>query len=140
MNVDNINIRDYDYFLPEERIAKYPLPNRDESKLLIFNKGKISHTRFNQIDEIIAPESLLVFNNTKVIRARVIFHKKTGAQIEIFCLEPADPVDYEKNFQQTKKCEWFCMVRNLRKWKSEVLSLKLHFNNQNFTLWASKKR
>ena len=118
----HIKIQDYDYPLPDERIAKYPVSKRDESKLLIYNKGVISHDVFKNIAEHLTPGSLLVYNNTKVIQARMHFHKETGALIEVFLLEPYAPRDYEQIFQTRQECEWVCLVGNLKKWKSGVLS------------------
>ncbi|MDR1198955.1 MAG: S-adenosylmethionine:tRNA ribosyltransferase-isomerase [Prevotellaceae bacterium] len=119
--MNNISINDFDYELPDERIAKFPLQQRDSSKLLIYDKGKISHQPFSSLPNLINPNSLLVFNNTKVVRARIFFYKPTGAQIEVFCLEPVAPGNYEQNFAATSECIWNCTVGNLKKWKSEAL-------------------
>ncbi|MFR9566439.1 MAG: S-adenosylmethionine:tRNA ribosyltransferase-isomerase, partial [Rikenellaceae bacterium] len=113
-----IDINEYDYPLPEERIAKFPLARRSDSKLLHYRDGVIEERRFADIGEILSAGSLLVFNNTKVIRARVIMHKPSGARIEIFCLEPHAPADYERAFASRGECEWSCIVGNLKKWKS----------------------
>ena len=118
-----IRIADYDYSLPDERIAKFPLEQRDASKLLLYKNGKISTRQFFELPDMLPADSLLVFNNTKVIQARLIFSKDTGAQIEVFCLEPYSPNDYAQAFQQTQCCEWKCMVGNLKKWKTGVLKL-----------------
>lgn len=123
--VQQIRIEDYDYNLPDECIAKFPLENRDASKLLVNNKGKLSEHLFSELPELLPADSLLVFNNTKVIQARMIFTKETGAQIEIFCLEPHTPKDYALSFQQTKSCEWKCMVGNSKKWKDGELTLEV---------------
>lgn len=121
----HIHISDYAYTLPEERIAKYPLPERDSSKLLIYNHGNIEEDTFHNLSEHIPSGSLMVFNNTRVVRARLHFHKDTGALIEVFILEPASPVEYQENFLSTGQCEWFCLVGNLKKWKEGCLSLRL---------------
>ena len=109
-NIQDIAIAEYDYPLPDERIAKYPLAQRDTSKLLIYNKGSISENVFSALPSYIPAESLMVFNNTKVIQARMRFRKETGAQIEVFCLEPETPNDYLLIFQQTSECVWRCLV------------------------------
>lgn len=128
----NIHIEDYDYELPDNRIAKFPLTPRDSSKLLIYNNNSISETRFNCISEYIPEKSLLVFNNTKVIQARLMFQKETGAQIEIFCLEPKDPADYAQAFVQNKSCTWLCMVGNSKRWKSGKLYKSLEGKKDTF--------
>ncbi len=119
-----INISDYDYPLPDERIAKFPLDERDASKLLVYRNGDISHSRFRDIGEVLPAGSLLVFNNTRVIRARLVMHKPSGARIEVFCLEPAAPADYERAFAATGTCEWKCIVGNRRKWKEGPVSIE----------------
>lgn len=119
--IPKIDISDYDYPLLNERIAKYPMENRDQSKLLVFNNSGIKHSIFTALPGELPPKSLLVFNNTKVIRARMYFFKPTGARVEIFCLEPHEPTDAELAFQQTKRVQWNCMVGNLDKWKEGKL-------------------
>lgn len=121
--VKDIQISQYDYDLPDIRIAKYPLSQRDSSKLLVYKQGKIDQTVFSSISAHLPPRSLLVYNNTKVIHARLFFQKDTGAIIEIFCLEPIQPADYQMVFQSTKRCTWKCMVGNLKKWKQGALTL-----------------
>lgn len=121
--VKDIQISQYDYDLPDIRIAKYPLSQRDSSKLLVYKQGKIDQTVFSSISTHLPPRSLLVYNNTKVIHARLFFQKDTGAIIEIFCLEPIQPSDYQMVFQSTKRCTWKCMVGNLKKWKQGDLTL-----------------
>lgn len=118
-------IADFNYPLPDERIAKYPLPERDHSKLLVYRDGKVSEDRFYNVGDYIAPHSLLVYNNTRVIQARLEFHKPTGARIEVFCLEPLEPHDYQLSLGSTTGCTWKCMVGNAKKWKEENLSLTL---------------
>ena len=121
----DINMADYDYDLPNERIAQYPKEKRDESLLLFYNKGDISKHCFKDIGEFIPTKSLLVFNNTKVIRARLLFKKDSGANIEIFCLEPLSPSNYEISFSSTGSVEWKCIAGNLKKWKSGPLTMTI---------------
>jgi len=116
-----LRIKDYTYNLPEERIAKFPIEHRDESKLLVYNKGNVSHDIFKNITTYLPKDSLLVYNNTKVIQARLHFNKETGAMIEVFLLEPYAPRDYEQVFQTRNKCSWVCMIGNLKKWKEGKL-------------------
>lgn len=118
----DINIDDFDYDLPDERIAKYPLPKRDSSKLLVYRKGEITDSIFTSLPDFLPAGSLMIFNNSKVIQARMHFRKSTGAQIEIFCLEPQAPHDYALIFQQTEHCSWVCLIGNLKKWKEGDLS------------------
>ncbi|TCO09361.1 S-adenosylmethionine:tRNA ribosyltransferase-isomerase [Natronoflexus pectinivorans] len=122
MPVPEINISDFNYHLPDERIAKYPLANRDESNLLVYKNLSVNHTNFKNLTEYLPDNTMLVFNNTRVIRARIHFFKSTGAKIEIFCLEPHSPSDAAMAFQQTHEVEWVCLVGNLKKWKGETLS------------------
>lgn len=119
--VQAISTSDFAYELPDERIAKYPLAERDQSKLLVWKNGEIRDEHFRNLASFLPANSLLVFNNTKVIRARMHFQKETGAKIEIFCLDPVDPVDYQLAFQSTESCVWKCMVGNQKKWKGEKL-------------------
>ena len=139
INPQNIRIELYDYQLPDERIAKYPLEQRDKSKLLIYNKGNISSNTFSEIDYYIPENSTLVFNNTKVIQARLKFYKETGAQIEIFCLEPIEPSDYALAFEQTEKVTWKCIVGNLKKWKTEDLKSRIRIKDSEIEIVATKK-
>lgn len=136
MNPRNIHISDYNYTLPPERIARYPLAHRDQSKLLVYDKGKISRHVFKDIAGFIPEYSLLVCNNTKVIQARLHFRKPTGALIEIFCLEPHLPNDYQLIFEQREHCEWQCLVGNKKKWKDGKLALHFALGNNNVTLEA----
>lgn len=133
-----ITISDYNYPLPDERIAKYPLSERDHSKLLIYRNGEISESRFSHLSEQIAPGSLLVFNNTKVIQARLHFRKATGALIEIFCLEPIRPADYLQSFQSNEYCEWNCLVGNLKKWKRGTLEHQLTIAGERVSFFAER--
>lgn len=135
-----IHISDYTYELPDERIAKYPISQRDHSKLLIYDKGKLSDDVFCRLPELLPQGALMVFNNTKVIQARIHFHKETGALIEVFLLEPADPTDYELMFQLTSHCAWLCMIGNLKKWKQGTLSRQFTINGQQLTLKATRRQ
>ena len=112
-----IKIQEYSYILPDERIAKYPLEKRDSSKLLIYNNGGISQNIFTSLPSYLPEGSLMVFNNTKVVPARLLFRKETGAVIEIFCLEPVDPMDYALSFASIGCCSWNVVIGNARKWK-----------------------
>lgn len=138
IDLENIKISDYVYKLPENRIAKHPLPNRDHSKLLIYKNGEISDTVFHKISNYLSESSLLVFNNTRVIHARLRFTKKTGANIEIFCLEPVAPSSYELSLASKDGTCWECLVGNLKKWKTDVLSMNVTVNNFSFVLKAEK--
>ncbi len=126
----HIDINDFNYPLPEERIAKFPLECRSDSKLLIYRNGEISQSHFRSLAEQLPGGSMLVFNNTKVIRARVIMHKPSGARIEVFCLEPHDPADYERAFQQKASCQWSCIVGNLKKWKDGYVKIDFDFRGE----------
>lgn len=119
--VQSLKISDFNYDLPDARIAKYPLPERDQSKLLVWQSGKITDDRFFNLSHYLPAQSMLIFNNTRVIRARLYFRKTSGAQIEIFCLEPVAPAEYQLAFQTTGCCVWSCMVGNQKKWKSGLL-------------------
>ena len=125
--VRNISIEDYDYPLPDERIAKYPLSERDASKLLVLNKDNISSSHFKDIGDFLPKDSLLIFNETKVVRARLQFTKDSGASIEIFCLEPiTGNGDYQLAFSSKSPSRWKCLVGNSRRWKNETaLSLRV---------------
>ena len=130
MNTKHIRIKDYNYDLPDERIAKFPLPQRDKSKLLVYNHGEVSQDEFSNITRYLPQGALMVFNNTKVIQARLHFRKETGSLIEIFLLEPALPADYEQMFQTTNACSWYCMVGNLKKWKGGPLTTTVEIAGQ----------
>lgn len=134
----HIHISDYNYSLPTERIARYPLEQRDHSKLLVYNKGHISQHIFKDIARFLPEDSLLIYNNTKVIQARLHFRKATGARIEVFCLEPHCPADYQQNFDQRNECEWQCLIGNSKKWKEGALRLELDINGTTVTLQATK--
>jgi len=133
-----INIEDYDYELPEERIAQHPVAERDRSQLLVYRNGSISKDTFSNIGSYLPPDSLLVFNNTRVIRARLLFSKATGADIEIFCLEPLLPVEYERSFSSGSPVEWKCIIGNLKKWKEGTLSGEFSYKGNHLELTAQK--
>ncbi|NDV46839.1 S-adenosylmethionine:tRNA ribosyltransferase-isomerase [Paludibacter sp. 221] len=116
-----IYINDFDYPLPDNRIAKFPLTKRDSSKLLVYEDGKIEESIFSNLVDFLPQNALLVYNNTRVIQARLVFRKDTGARIEVFCLEPSEPSDYALSLGSTQSCVWKCMVGNLKKWKSGAL-------------------
>ncbi|MBO4370398.1 MAG: S-adenosylmethionine:tRNA ribosyltransferase-isomerase [Paludibacteraceae bacterium] len=137
--IRSIQIADYDYPLPDERIAKYPLADRSACKLLVYRGGRpVETARFDELGQYLPKDSLLVFNNTRVIQARLQFYKKTGGQIEIFCLEPLRPADYQLNFQQTAVCVWKCMVGNLKKWKEGAVECTCTVGTQNVVLRAER--
>ena len=134
----HIHISDYNYPLPDERIAKFPLPVRDQSKLLVYRHGEVSETVFTSLPEYLEPGQLMIFNNTKVIQARLHFRKETGALIEIFCLEPIQPNDYALNFQQTSHSAWLCMIGNLKKWKESALHKEMTVKGKDIVLTATR--
>ena len=155
--MEKILIEEYNYPLPDERIAKYPLANRDQSKLLIYRDGKVSEDQFYHIGEYLSADSLLIYNNTRVIQARLEFHKTAsnnppqpsttlhnppqpqGARIEVFCLEPLEPHDYQLSLGSTSGCTWKCMIGNAKKWKSGALSLPVQLpSGEEITLSAEK--
>ena len=125
MEKEPIYIADYNYPLPDERIAKYPLAERDHSKLLVYRNGQVSEDLFFNVGDYIAPHSLLIYNNTRVIQARLEFFKTTGARIEVFCLEPIAPHDYQLSLGSTSGCTWKCMVGNAKKWHQECLEYRV---------------
>ena len=133
-NIQEIAIAEYDYPLPDERIAKYPLAERDTSKLLLYKSGEIIEEKFSNLPGFIPQGALMVFNNTRVIQARLRFRKETGAQIEVFCLEPEQPADYQQMFQETKECVWQCLVGNSSRWKGGVLSQVINISGVDVTL------
>ena len=158
--MEEILIEEYNYPLPDERIAKYPLSQRDRSKLLVYRDGQVSEDVFYHIGEYLSTDSLLIYNNTRVIQARLEFHKKSlgvaselaqsateplnseasrGARIEIFCLEPLQPNDHQLALGSTKGCVWKCMIGNAKKWKTGLLSLTTTLSSgQQVTLYAEK--
>ena len=137
--LQNISISDYDYNLPEEKIAKFPLAQRDKSKLVIFRNNQISESVFQNITDFLSEESLLVFNETKVVQARLNFYKETGSKIEIFCIEPFFPTEIQLAFQQKKSVVWKCMIGNLKKWKSGELAINFELDGKFLQLKAKKK-
>ena len=139
METKHIHIKDFNYCLPDERIAKFPLAQRDHSKLLLYKHGEVSEDVFYNIANYLPKGALMVFNNTKVIQARLHFRKTTGALIEVFLLEPYMPADYEQMFQATGKCSWLCMIGNLKKWKEGQLSRTFDVNGTIVTLTATRR-
>jgi len=135
----NIKISDFTYDLPDDKIAKYPLTGRDKSKLLVSKNGVIEENIFQNCVEYLPENTQLVFNNTRVIHARLFFRKETGAKIEIFCLEPVEPADYEIAFQEKERVVWQCMVGNSKKWKVGVLKRDVEIGGEKITISAKKK-
>ncbi len=139
METKHIHIKDYNYPLPDERIAKFPLAQRDHSKLLLYKHGEVSEDIFYNIPNYLPKGALMVYNNTKVIQARLHFRKATGALIEVFLLEPNIPADYEQMFQTTGSCSWLCMIGNLKKWKGETLRRTFEVKGHEVTLTADRR-
>ncbi|UCG27433.1 MAG: S-adenosylmethionine:tRNA ribosyltransferase-isomerase [Bacteroidales bacterium] len=135
----NLDISDYEYILSPGMIAKFPLERRDRSKLLIYRNGEIEQDRFMNLERYTGSGSTLVFNNSRVIQARLEFYKDSGAKIEVFCLEPYDPPDLEIAFQSRQSVLWKCLIGNRKKWKKGDLSIKGRIGNHEFTLSASLK-
>ena len=136
----HIRISDYDYPLPDERIAKFPLSERDHSKLLLYKHGEVGEDVFCNLPKYLPKGALMVFNNTRVIQARMHFRKETGALIEIFLMEPAQPTDYELMFQTNQRCSWLCMIGNLKKWKEGTLRRSFQINGHDLVLTATVDR
>ena len=134
----HIKISEFNYPLPDERIAKFPLSERDQSKLLVYRRGEVSEDRFTSLPNYLEAGEMMVFNNTKVIQARLHFRKETGALIEVFCLEPIAPNDYVLSFQQTHQCAWLCMIGNLKKWKEGTLKRTIQVKGKDVTLCATR--
>ena len=134
----HIRISEFNYPLPDERIAKFPLPVRDQSKLLLYRHGEVTEDIFTSLPDYLPANSLMIFNNTKVIQARLHFHKETGALIEVFCLEPIQPNDYVLNFQQTEHAAWLCMIEKLKKWKEGALKREITVKGKPLTLTAER--
>ena len=137
-NPRHIRISDYNYPLPDERIAKFPIAQRDHSKLLVYRQGEVSQDVFYNLPEYLPKGALMVFNNTKVIQARMHFRKETGALIEVFLLEPAEPSDYELMFQTSEKCAWYCLVGNLKKWKEGTLTREIKIKDYDVKVTATR--
>ncbi len=141
MSIPEINIEDYSYDLPPDRIAQHPLPERDSSKLLYSIEGTIKQDSFRNLSEHIPSGSMMVFNNTRVIRARLIFHKSTGTHIEIFCLEPVEPTnEINQAFQQPGPVVWRCLIGNAKRWKHGILEKRIEISGSVVTLQIEKKR
>ena len=140
MDTKHIKISDYNYELPDERIAKFPIAQRDHSKLLVYNHGEVSDDVFFHLPEYFPQGALMIFNNTKVIQARLHFRKETGALIEVFLMEPAEPTDYELMFQTTGHCSWLCMIGNLKKWKEGALKRDFEIKGHKLTLSVTTRR
>ena len=135
----HIQIKDYNYTLPDDRIAKYPVSPRDHSKLLLYRDGRVSEDSFYNLPSYLKPGALMVFNNTKVIFARLHFQKSTGALIEIFCLEPHTPADYQQSFAATRRVTWTCLVGNMKKWKEGRLERTVKVGDRELCLTAEHK-
>ena len=123
--IPDIQIKDYNYPLPDERIAKYPLPERDSSKLLVYNDGNIEDSVFRNLPGFLPENAIMVFNDTKVVPARLHFRRQSGAHIEIFCLQPVLPVEYNTAFASTESCQWQCVIGNSKRWKDDLLSYEI---------------
>ena len=128
----------FDYNLPDDRIAKYPLPKRDDSKLLVYRHGEIADSKFGDVAGLLPEGSLLVRNDTKVIRARLRFHKATGAAIEVFCLEPTLPSEAEQAFSARGQSQWKCIVGNSKRWKEGQLTLDVRTPGGDVALTATR--
>ena len=135
-DVKLISIDAYDYPLPDERIAKYPLAERDASKLLVLKNNEIQESQFKHVGDFLPQGALLVFNETKVIRARLQFHKATGSRIEVFCLEPEQ--DYQMAFSACSPVRWKCLIGNAKRWKEGKLSMELKVNGESVVLYAER--
>lgn len=140
MNIEEIDLSDYDYGLPDDRIAQYPVNERDMAKLLIHSNNNLMKDTFKNISDHIPSDSLLIFNNTRVIRARILFFKGTGAIIEVLCLDPLSPPEYELSFGSEGPVEWNCIIGNLKKWKSGKIVAPFYHNAREFSLTAEKIR
>ena len=140
MDTKHIQISDFNYPLPAERIAKFPVTPRDHSKLLIYDHGVVNEDIFYNLPKHLHSGILMVANNTRVIQARLHFHKDTGALIEVFLMEPASPSDYEQIFQTTGHCSWLCMIGNLKKWKEGSLQREFTVNGKSLMLKATLDR
>lgn len=132
----HIDINDYNYDLPDCRIAKFPLAERSQSKLMVYSNGEITESRFAHVADYLPEGAMLVFNNTRVVRARIIMHKASGARIEVFCLEPHSPADYENAFSVNAESEWSCVVGNLKKWKEGEIFVEFDVEGQTHRLTA----
>jgi S-adenosylmethionine:tRNA ribosyltransferase-isomerase len=140
LKIKHINLEDYDYILPEDKIAQYPVDVRDMSRLLIHRNGANSMDHFKNISEYLHPDSILIFNNTRVIKARILFPKISGGVIEILCLDPLTPFEYELSLKSKYAVEWKCMVGNLKKWKSDIISTSFQWKGKDYLFTARKIR
>ena len=137
MDIKSIEIADYNYFLPDDRIAKHPLAERDQCRLLVRHRdGSLKDCCFDEVASLLPENAILVYNNTRVINARLRFRKSSGAMIEIFCLEPVSPHDYAQSFASNKTCSWTCFVGNSKRWKEGVLTMPLYIDGNELTLSA----
>jgi len=136
--VRNLRIDNYNYPLPDERIAKHPLAQREQCKVLMFKDKSISQHIFHEVPALLPDDAMLIYNNTRVINARLRFRKATGSQIEIFCLEPVSPHDYQLIFQTTHACTWLCLVGNSKRWKSGPLTQQLDVDGETITINATR--
>lgn len=134
----HIRIKDYTYELPDARIAKHPVEKRDECKMLVWQKGEMHTDVFKNLTSYIKAPRLMIFNNTRVIFARLHFQKPSGAQIEIFCLEPMRPKDYQESFAARSRVEWICLIGNAKKWKEGRLEKRLVIEDHEVYLYATK--
>ena len=134
METKHIHIKDFNYELPDERIAKFPLAERDSSKLLVYQHGEVSEDQFTSLPNYLPKGALMVFNNTRVIQARLHFRKDTGALVEVFCMEPFSPLDYQLNFSALGHCQWLCMIGNLKRWKEGKLSREIDVKGRKLIL------
>lgn len=137
-DIRNLRISDYDYPLPDERIARHPLEQREQCKLLFWQQGHIEDHRFSDVPRLLPEGAMLIYNNTRVINARLRFSKVTGSQIEIFCLEPVAPRDYQLIFQTTHECTWLCLVGNSKRWKSGALAQEIVIGGETITINATR--
>lgn len=138
MDAKELKIADFTYHLPESKIAQHPLKERDKSKLLIYKNGQITETVFNKLPSLLNENDCLIFNDTKVVHARILFQKESGARIEIMCLEPFNPSDAAICFKQTETCQWAALVGNNKKWKEGLLSKTFEINGEQITLIAER--
>ena len=136
--VRNLHIADYNYELPDERIAKHPLAHREQCKVLMYKDNAIEEHIFHEVPLLLPSDALLIYNNTRVINARLRFRKSTGSQIEIFCLEPVEPCDYQLIFQTTSSCTWLCLVGNSKRWKSGELTQQVAVGGTSVTVRATR--
>lgn len=136
--VRNLRIADYNYPLPDERIAKHPLAQREQCKVLMYKDNAIEQHIFHEVPSLLPSDALLIYNNTRVINARLRFRKATGSQIEIFCLEPVTPHDYQLIFQTTSQCTWLCLVGNSKRWKSGALTQQIQVDGETITINATR--